>query len=323
MKTALRSCATLMTVVVLLVACTREPNPASGTPQLPIVVYAAYEDKNYLPELFTEFTRETGSIVIVRNGTVPGIVDDVIQERISPPADVLLTPAAVGVWRAAEAGQLRPNYSPLVAAKVAAWLRDPDNFWVALSYRDAVLVYDPDQFAAADLATYEALGEQRFRRQLCLSSSGLAINRSVLAMLAQKLGERGAELAVRGWVANLALPAFDTEENLLGALESGSCGVAILPSDVAILQPDSRLRVVTPSATYSAAEAIGITRHARNPDGAAQLIDWLLQPEIQKRHAAAMSTLPAINATERNSALSQAAAGDAEARLLAERARYR
>lgn len=273
MNIGVRSGATLLTVVVLFSACTREPNSAPGTPLLPVVVYAAYEDKNYLPELFTQFTRDTGYLVIVRNGTVPGIVDDVLQDRISPPADVLLTPTVVGVWRAAEAGQLRPNYSPLVATMVTAWLRDPDSFWVALSYRDAVLVYDPEQFTAADLATYEALGEQRFRHKLCLSSSGLAINRSVLAMLSQKLGARGAELAVRGWVANLALPAFDTEANLLGALESGSCGVAIVSSNVANLRPGSRLSVVTPTETYSAAEAIGITRHARNPDGAAQLID--------------------------------------------------
>jgi hypothetical protein len=69
---------------------------------MPVVVYAAYQDKTYLPDLFREFTRATGNLVIVRNGTVPGIVDDVLQDRVVPPADVLLTPSVSGVWRAAE-----------------------------------------------------------------------------------------------------------------------------------------------------------------------------------------------------------------------------
>jgi iron(III) transport system substrate-binding protein len=313
----------LLSGIALLVACTRDSSPEPTPQLLPIVVYAAYQDKTYLPGLFEEFTRDTGNLVIVRNGTVPGIIDDVLQARVSPPADLLLTPSVAGVWRAAEEGQLRPSYSPVLAASVPAWLRDPDNFWVALSYRNAVIVYDPQQFSAADLTTYESLAAAQFRRKLCLSSSGLAINRSVIAMLLQKLGARDTELAVRGWVANLALPPFDSEENLLSALESGDCAIAIVSSSIVTPGSGSKFGVATPLDTYAAAEAIGITRHARNPEGAAKLVDWLLQRETQVRHASAMSALPSNGATGAHRPLVLAASGDEDAQLLAERARYR
>ena len=323
MTTVLQRMANLLAVTAMLSACTPEPATEKGRPADPVVVYAAYADKTYLPTLFTAFTATTGQAVVVRNGTVPAIVDDVLQDRTSPPADVLLTPSVAGVWRAAEEGELRPNYSTIVATNVPTWLRDPDNYWVALSYRNANFVYDPEQFAATELSAYEDLADAKFRRKLCLSSSALPINRSVLSMLIRKLGPRDTELTVRSWVANLALPAFDNEDALLRALESGDCAVAIVSSNAATLQPQSRLRVHTPNEAYTNIEGLGITRHARNPDGAAALVDWLLDKKVQTSHAGRMSTFPVLSDAKGSHELMAVAVGDEEARLLAERARYR
>jgi iron(III) transport system substrate-binding protein len=308
--------------LALLSGCTPEPVSDKAQVALPIIVYAAYDDKNYLPQLFEEFSRDTGNIVTVRNGTVPAIVDDVLQNRVSPPADVLLTPTVVGVWRAAEEGELRPIYSPTVADRVPAELRDPDNFWVAVSVRNANIVYDADKIAAAELASFEQLANADIRGQLCLSSSSLGVNRGVIAVLLRKLGVRETELLVRSWVANLALPPFASEAELLSALESGACAVGIVSSNVP-RQPGSALSNVAPTNIVATAEAIGITRHARNPDGAAALIDWLLQKSVQERHAAAMAALPVGADVKISHALVVVASGDEEARRLAERARYR
>ncbi|MGI9270903.1 MAG: extracellular solute-binding protein [Woeseiaceae bacterium] len=309
--------------VLLLAACTPEPAVEEGPPPDPVVVYAAYDDKTYLPTLFTEFTAETGQIVLVRNGKIPGIVDDVIGDRVSPPADILLTPSVHGVWRVAEEGELRPHYSTVVDSNAPAWLRDPDNFWVALSYRNAVVVYDTNQFAATDLSGYADLSAPEFRRKLCLSTSSLTINRTVIAMLIRKLGARETELAVRGWVANLAQPVFSSEENLMSALTGGDCAVGIVASDAAVLDENSALKIHLPAETYVDAEAVGITRHARNPGGAAVLIDWLLQDEIQKRHATHMSALPVVKDAAGKDGVVHSAYLNEEATKLAERARYR
>lgn len=319
--------AQLVTALVLCVvtaACSRDDPPSSppeatAVEQAPVVVYSAYGDKTYLPSLFNEFTQKTGTVVIVRNGEVPGILDDVIQKRSTPPADLLITPSVAGVWRVAEESELRPNYSTVVEG-VPAWLKDPDKYWVALSYQTAVIVFDPDQVDATALGTYEDLADESLRRKLCLSSSRLAINRSVIAMLLEKLGKRDAELAVRGWVANLARPAFDSETRLLQAIDSGECAVGVVSSSSIA---GTRLGVHTPDSTYFDIEAIGVTRHARNPEDAAVLVDWLLSPAVQERHAAHTGRLPVIGADMRLDPVVVIATRLAEATKLAERARYR
>jgi iron(III) transport system substrate-binding protein len=309
--------------LAMVTACTQEVPVEEAPPSEPVVVYTAYADKTYLPTLFNEFTQDTGIIVIVRNGSVPGIVDDVIDDLVTPPADLLITPSVAGVWRVAEEGELRPNYSPVVANNAPAWLRDPDKFWLALSYQKAVIVYDPQAFDASEVSAYEDLAAEKFRRKLCLTTSGLDINRTVIAMLSNKLGARNAELAVRSWVANLAQPVFADEELLLQALASGTCSVAIVTSRAAAMMSDNNLRVHTPAEAYVDIEAVGVTRHARNPDAALALIDWMLQREIQNRHAAATAAFPVLAEAQGSHNIVAVAAGQAEAASMAERARYR
>jgi len=309
--------------MVMVTACTQDVPVEEAPPTEPLVVYTAYSDKTYLPTLFNEFTQDTGIIVIVRNGSVPGIVDDVIGDRITPRADMLLTPFVAGMWRVAEADQLRPNYSNVVAENVPAWLRDPDKFWTALSYQKAVLVYDADEIEVGELSAYEDLAAEGFRRKVCLTSSELPINRAVIAMLINKLGTRNAELAVRSWVANLAQPVFASEDLLMQALASGECAVGIMSSGAAAVNSDSTLQVQVPAETYVDIEAVGVTRHAHNPDAAIALIDWMLQRDVQTRHAAQTAAFPVLVEAEGNHNIATVASGQTEAAKLAERARYR
>ena len=297
-------------------AATAAVEPAAES----IVVFAAYEDSGYLPTLFNEFTQETGIVVIVRNGEIPGIVDDVIRNDTDPVADVLITPSVYDAWRVAEEGELRPNYSELVSSNVPEWLRDPDKYWLALGYRQAEIIYNADQFDAAEIASYEDLAQEFDRRKLCLSSSSLAINRTVIAMLMRKLGRREAELAVRGWVANFAQPPLGTEAELVQAIARGECGVGIASSGAAA---GTRLQVVVPVEAYVDIEAIGVTRHAASPDAAIRLIDWLVSPEQQKSHAEQTGLIAVAGDGPDRANVVLAAAGAVEANKLAERARYR
>ena len=311
---------------ILLVACTAEQEEAPQSTPDPVVVYASYEDRNYLPMLFAAYTKRTGVAVIVRHGNAEAMVGDVIRNEITPPADVLITPPVRGVYRAAEEGALRPIQSRLLEQRVASALRDPDALWTALSFRAASIAYDPVIADASELDDPTALADPKFRGRLCLSSSAEPANRTVIAGLIDRLGVRETELAVRGWLTNLARPVFESESKLWMALETGDCGVALLSNMGAAWLENSRFtelwshELMQP---YVDIEGIGVARHARNPDGALELIDWLLSDDIQARHSAAVLANPATGDFEGVRNVGVLAWHDEEVAKLAERAGYR
>ena len=241
------------------------------------------------------------------------------------------------IWRAAEEGALRPHYSERLRELAPAWSRDPDDLWFGTAYRAAVVAATDGQ--AVGLADFATLADPRFRGALCLSSSTVQINRIVIAMLIEEMGVRPAELAVRGWMANLAQPVFETEADLVAAIQSGACSVGIVSSQAMALarQSDAAagLSVVVPATTYADITGAGIARHARNPEGAAALVEWLFSEQAQQRRAAEELTYPAVPSVPHHSALDAAVRDNVTAKnvglvawhqdaagKLAERARY-
>lgn len=257
--------------------------PAATAPEArpePIVVYAAYTDEAYLPALFANFSGETGIPVSLRYGGEAQNVSDVIGNRGSPPADVLLASTVQGIWRAADEGALRPLQSRLVEENIPAVLRDPDDYWVATGVEFAVVAARPGKVDVA--SDYEQLGAPGLAGQLCLSASSDPINRSVIAHLIADHGTRPAELIVRGWMRNLARPPFETDASLLQAITSGNCAFGLVSSSAA---RKFAVDVSTPVPAFAGIEAVGIARHARSPDAARRLIEWLTGPEAQRNHA--------------------------------------
>lgn len=322
-----RSITILAASLLSTFACTPEPDVSVTVSGDPVVVYAAYEDRSYLPALFDEYTQQTGVNVIVRSGGAEAIVDDIIADNVSPPADVLLTPYINGAWRAAEEGALRPMQSEIADEHVAPWLRDPDSYWTAWSHRRAILAYSPANIDAAELDDFVGLADPRFRDRLCLASSVDSISLAVIATLIDDLGVHETELAVRGWVANLAAPVFDTEMQLLEGIASGECAVGLLSSSNFALAAASNADIpylhFDPATFVVDVEAMGVTRHARNPDGARKLIEWMLNDDVQVPHAAAVFAEAAGTKIRDTENVSRVAQHREDARRLAERARYR
>jgi iron(III) transport system substrate-binding protein len=271
-------------VVLALSACSRptEESTAPAARPEPVVVYASFEDENYLPSLFADFTRETGIPVTVRHRPEHQIVGEVIANKGSPPADLLMTRSVHGVWRAADEGALRPLMSDRIASTVPGWLRDPDGYWTGVGFYFLDVVCSEEQQEDCDAVdAYEDLGKPEFGGRLCLSAASLPVNRTLVAGLIADHGVRPAELIVRGWVANLALPPFDSEAALLQAVEAGTCGLAVVSS--LAFHDFNRPTVVTtwPQPGYFDVIAVGINRHARSPDTARRLAEWLVTSPAQ------------------------------------------
>ena len=315
------------------------PGPAVPPPvRGEVVVFATVADAGYLEQLFTSWTRESGVGVRVQHGDARRIVDAVIGNTENPPADLLWTAGIEGSWRAADEGALRPAVAADIAPAVPDWLRDPDGYWLATGYSRALVLYDADRLDEAPPTDYAALADARFRGSLCLSKSALPINQAVIALLIERFGVRGAEVTVRGWMANLGAPVFTSEAELLGALDAGDCAVAIASSAAAALHAGAdSFAVIIPGDAQVQIDAIGVARHARNPDAAVALLEWLASDAVQARHAEALRAFPANAGVALADGYGAAAAAAGlpgggvsvvirnadEARLLAERAGYR
>ncbi len=289
--------ATLM--LVALVACDVTPRPE------PVVVYASGEDETYWSSWFAGFTDETRIPVTVKFGESATHTDFVIENKGSPPADVLLTANVADIWRAADKGALRPIRTGKMSI-VPGNLRDPDGFWVAQSYRLAVIV-NHRQTGNPIVNSYEYLARPELSGQLCLSSSELALSRSLIAMLIIDLGPKPAERLVRGWVRNLATAPYPSEIELLEAVRSGTCVYGILSDTLA----DGSIGVSVPEPAYFDIRGAGVARHSRHPESAQLLIEWIIEEQ----------SLQAVIASQHN--VGVAGWRDEDARLLAERAGYR
>ena len=266
-------------LVLALASCGRESGspddaqPSTIRPE-PVVVYAAHDDPTFWPDIFTGFTEETGIRVTVRHRDAATIVNEVIGNHGTPPADVLLTPSVHGVWLAADEGALRPLESEVLATRVDEALRDPDGYWAAVRVRAAVVAHAVDFPEAAAIADFVDLGDAEFKGKLCLSTSSLPLNRVLIATLIDRYGARDAELAVRHWVRNLALPPFADESSLRDAIADGTCGLGILSAGAATDLPT--VNAASANGPVADIDGIGIARHARQPESAARLIEWLL-----------------------------------------------
>ena len=314
--------------VALLAACERDSVPVSQSdaprPE-PLYVYSAYEDVDYLPALFREFTDETGILVVVRHRSDAENLDDMMAKAGSQPADLLLTSSVAAIWTAAEEGLLRPLPRDSAAASTPEAFRDPDGLWVSISADPVVVLRNENR--DADVA-YETLG--RAVAPLCVSSSALDANRVLLAWMIAASGERAAELSARQWVTALEIEPREDHGDVIDALERGACNEALLP--LSAVPAERRPDVIAPGEVFFDIEGIGIGRHARSPAAAAALIDWLLSRRIQERHAAATGRVSLVAPDDdafpgvgRLSTRGIAAAGFlyADAVMLAERARYR
>lgn len=253
-----------------------------GSLQSPVIVYSARAEAIIKP-VFDAFTTETGIPVNYVIESEQVLIQKLIAEGDTTSADMLLTIDAGNLWYAAEEGELRPTYSEILESNIPRELRDPENQWFAMSVRARAIVYDARKVEPSHLTGYAGLADERWQGRLCLQSSAHMNSQSHVAMMIAQMGERDAEIVVRGWVNNLATSVFPDDAMLLRAIEAGQCQVGIANHyEVGQLQRENvatDVRIFWPSSetggVYINVTGAGITRHAKNPDGARALLEWM------------------------------------------------
>jgi iron(III) transport system substrate-binding protein len=336
---------TLMLALLLLAACGKETAPeetARGFEDS-IVVFTTIPEGAVAP-LMGAYTAQTGSRIVLIQGDAGALWSEHSKNR-RPQPDLFIASNIAELTNAAERSVLRPTRSETISRLIPAELRHPEHLWVSLSTRARAIVYNARLLHEDELrqiSSYTSLADTSWRGRLCLSSSIVAGNRSLIARLINDLGLREAEMVVRGWRANLAGAVHADDPKLLQALAAGECAVGIADSSriVAFLDAERHTDIAphwfaAAGVTHIDASGGGVTRHAGNPDGAVKLLEWLTSREANARFAAALLEFSANPRSSTHTALTGWPGLDAvpvnianlgylleDATELAERARY-
>ncbi len=288
------------------------PDTSERPPAPPVVVYAA-RDAASMRAVLDAYTEETGITVLLTTESGRALIDRLSAEKHRPTADLVLTDSIGHLWRAVENDILRPSTSETLEINIPENLRDPENLWFGLLVFGRTIAYDKREIDPDELTGYSALGDDQWRGKLCLSSATDVDNQSHIAMMIGDYGERPAELTVRDWIANLAIPVMADDAQLLQAIEDRQCGVGIVNSDdVARFtrdHPDTSVAGFWPLASSGGAyiNIVGaaVTRHASNPVGARQLLEWLSSEKGQIQLAGRNLEYPANQNVPADNALGE------------------
>ena len=276
----------LLAMLALLLSA--PPAPAADE----LVVYSARKEHLIKP-LFDAYTQKTGVQITYITDKAGPLLARLMAEGDNTPADILMTVDAGNLWHAANEGTLAALDSQPLEQQVPANLRDPDKHWFGLSMRARTIVYSPERVKPEELTTYEALADPRWKGRLCLRTSKKVYNQSLVAMMIARHGEEQTEAIVRGWVDNLATQPYSNDTRTMQAIEAGQCDVAIVNTyyfgRLQKKQPDLPLALFWPNqgkgGVHVNISGAGVTRHAKHPEAAVKLLEWLASPEAQQMFA--------------------------------------
>ena len=253
-----------------------------------VVVYSA-RNEHLIKPLFDRYTAETGVPIRFITDKEGPLLQRLKAEGARTPADMLITVDAGNLWHAAETGVLAEIDSPVLDANVPSNLRDPKGRWFGLSERARTIVYSTERVQPGMLSSYEDLADPKWKGRLCLRTSKKVYNQSLVATLIARHGEQNAEQIVRGWVANLATAPFANDTKAMQAVAAGQCDVTVVNTyyfgRLQKEHPDIKLAIFWPnqdsSGVHINVSGAGVTRHAKHPDEARRLLEWLSSEEAQ------------------------------------------
>ncbi|MEO5573376.1 MAG: Fe(3+) ABC transporter substrate-binding protein [Gammaproteobacteria bacterium] len=257
-----------------------------------LVIYSARNEQLIKP-LFDAYEKDTGVRIKFITAKEGPLLERLKAEGRKTRADLLITVDAGNLWQAAQSGLLAKVDSKQLNKNIPAYLRDPDGRWYGLSVRARTIVYNTGKVKPAELSTYAALGDAKWKKRLCLRSSKSVYNQSLVAMMIASQGEPKTEAIIKSWMPNLAAPVFSDDENLLDAMAAGQCDVGIVNSYYFGREkrkhPDLPIGIFWANqegrGTHVNISGAGVTKYAKHPQAAVKFLEWLSSAEAQNLFA--------------------------------------
>ncbi|MBV6645651.1 MAG: Fe(3+) ABC transporter substrate-binding protein [Cyclobacteriaceae bacterium] len=286
--------------IVLIAACSPQEKAAEE-------VLNVYSHRHYDADklVFGKFEEESGIKINLVKAGADELINRLELEGANSPADVLITVDAAKLNRARDKGLLQPLQMPTL--NIPEELRDPQDYWTALTFRARVIAYDKLKINPADITTYLDLSKNEWQGKVLIRSSSSVYNQSLLASVLYNEGEEVAKTWAAGIVNNMARDPKGGDRDQIKAIASGVGELAVVNTYYVGLLLNSQnpeelaagnsVGIIFPnqetSGTHINISGIGITKHSPNRENATRFIKFLTSEDVQKIYASTSFEYPA------------------------------
>ncbi len=279
-------------------------------------LYSARKEKLIKP-LLDKFTHETGIKVNLVTGKADALLKRLQMEGKNSPADLLITTDAGRLHRAKASGVTQGFKSTLLEANIPANFRDPEGHWYGLTLRSRPILYVKGKVDPADLSTYEALADPKWKRRICIRSSSNIYNQSLVASMIASSSMAATEDWATGLVKNFARPPKGGDRDQIKAAAAGQCDIAIAntyylagmltSNDAGQRAAAEKMALFWPNQNDRGAHVnvsgIALTKAAKNKKNAIKLAEYLIGAEAQQWYAEKNGEYPVRAAVPQSSLL--------------------
>jgi iron(III) transport system substrate-binding protein len=288
--------AALLGLAVVLAAAGCGPGRSSR-----VVLYCA-QDREFAEPIFADFTRAQGLQVVPRFDTEANksvsLYEDLVREERRPRCDVHWNNEILATIRLQRRGLLEPYRSPS-AEPYPARYQARDHTWHAFAARARVLVVNTRVPKAEWPSSLLELTRERWRGRVAMAKPQFGTTATQAACLVQVLGGARARDYYRGLKAN-GVQVVAGNKQVAEGVGQGRFDVGVTDTDdaiaeleagrpVAIIFPDQQPGFLDKAdarlGTLFLPNTVAVVRGGPNPQGARQLVDYLLSPEVEAKLA--------------------------------------
>lgn len=263
-------------------------------------VVNVYSSRHYAVDskLYEAFEKETGiKVNVINNSDVKTLIKKLKEEGKNTEADLFFTVGVGDLYQAKSLDLLSKINDKIIDTNVPIKFRDKDNYWIGLTYRARVFVYNPEKVKAEELSTYEDLANNpKWKGRVLTRSSSSSYNQHLIAFMISKLGDKKATEWAKNLVNNFARSPKGNDRDQAKAVVAGVGDVAIMnsyylgnmakSSDPNERMVASKVKLFFPDqkngGTHINLSGVGITKYAKNKENALKLIEFLTSPSAQK-----------------------------------------
>jgi iron(III) transport system substrate-binding protein len=261
-----------------------------------------YSKRHYQVDIkqYENFEKLTGIKVNVVKAGDDELLERLKNEGSNSPADLYVTVDAGKLQKGVEMGLFQKIVNDKIDANVRSELKDPNQYWVPITYRARLVVYSKDRVSLDELSTYEDLANPKWKGKLLVRSSSNAYNQALMSAMYANLGKDEVTKWSKGLVNNFARNPKGNDRDQVKAIAAGQGDLAIVNSYYIglLLSSDKQEEIdagnsvsiffpnqgIGDRGTHINISGFAMTKHAPNKENALKLLKYLTSEEAQNTY---------------------------------------